>query len=110
DIRDLHRLHVRLQHAVIGAGPEVEEYLAIAGLDEIARAHPFQGRCRCPGSEEAYSHLCCIGTADECREDCQVLGRAASAALIVASAASRSAPASGRRGPRTRSLPMPTSC
>src|SRR6185295_10072259 len=56
DVRDLYRLHARLQHAVVGARPEVEEDLPVAGLDEIARTHALQrGRGR-SGAEESYPH------------------------------------------------------
>src|SRR5262245_9736248 len=56
DVGDFHGLHARLQHAVIGAWPEIEEDLPVAGLDQIAGAHAFQRRRRRSGAEESYAH------------------------------------------------------
>src|SRR6185295_4572493 len=71
DVRDLHRLHAGLQHAVVGARSEVEQDLPVAGLDQVAGAHALQRRGGRAGAEESDAHIVCSlkcgGTADKRR-------------------------------------------
>src|SRR5687768_16909364 len=98
DVGHMHRLHPGLEQPMVGARAEVEQDLADPGLYQVARAHALERRRRRAGAEQPDAH------------QAAAFSRAESTARMTRRASSRSAPASGSRGPRTRSFPMPTSC